>query len=293
MFLAPLLLSGLLGCVIDRTGQSATDQMHRELADHGRRVRELEVVSEDMSRRVGQMEEVTRARGQEEILKMETMEQLRQEVAHIRGDFEVLQHEYGTYEQAGLGYQQDSDYRMSYVEDRVGQLEKSLGVKTPPPPVRDPSTGGVVAVDPAAPVDPTAVTPPPLDPAVEAAVASTPEEVFALVAKNLEAGNGGVARAIAKRFVQDNPKSDRVAEAYYRIAESWQNEADYKTAAAAFQLVADKYADSTWAPWSVLRVGECFSALGDKDTAKLFWSDVVQRYPKSKAAKEAKSLLQK
>lgn len=288
MILAPLLLA----CVIDRTGQSSTDQMRRELADHGRRVRELEVVSEDMSRRVGQMEEVTRARGQDEILKMETMEQLRQEVAHIRGDFEVLQHEYGTYEQAGIGYQQDSDYRMAYVEDRVGQLEKSLGVKTPPPPVRDPSTGGVATVDPTVAANPT-VVPSVADPVVEPALAATPEEVFALIAKNLEEGNGGVARAIARRFVQDNPKSDRVAEAHYRIAESWQNEADYKTAAAAFQLIADNHADSTWAPWSVLRVGECFSALGDKDTAKLFWSDVVQRYPKSKAAKEAKSLLQK
>ncbi len=283
MFLAPLLLA----CVLDRTGQSATDTMRRELADHGRRVRELEVVSEDMSRRVGQMEEVTRARGQEEILKMETMEQLRQEVARIRGDFEVLQHEYGTYEQAGIGYQQDSDYRMSYVESRIGQLEKSLGVKVPPPPARDPSTGGIVAP----PTTPTGPTGPTTDP--EPPVASTPEEVFALIGKNLEDGNGGVARAIAKRFIQDNPTSDRVAEAHYRVAESWQNEADYKAAAAAFLVVSDKYPQSTWAPWSVLRIGECFAALGDKDNAKLFWTDVIQRYPKSKAAKEAKTQLGK
>ncbi|MDP2312824.1 MAG: tetratricopeptide repeat protein [Pseudomonadota bacterium] len=287
MILVPLLVA----CVIDRTGQSATDQMHRELADHGRRVRELEVVSEDMSRRVGQMEEVTRARGQEEILKMETMEQLRQEVAHIRGDFEVLQHDYGTYEQAGVGFQQDSDFRMSYTESRVAALEKSLGMKTPPAPVRDPSTGAVTGADPLATVDPsgTPTGTPTVTPTPEPPVTSTPEEIFALIGKNLEEGNGGVARAVAKRFIQDNPKSDRVAEAYYRIAESWQNEADYKTAAAAFQLVADKYPESTWAPWSVLRVGECFAALGDKATAKLFWADVIQRYPKSKAAKEAKA----
>lgn len=283
MFLAPLLLA----CVLDRTGQSATDTMRRELADHGRRVRELEVVSEDMSRRVGQMEEVTRARGQEEILKMETMEQLRQEVARIRGDFEVLQHEYGTYEQAGIGYQQDSDYRMSYVESRIGQLEKSLGVKVPPPPARDPSTGGIVAPL----TTPTGPTGPITDP--EPPVASTPEEVFALIGKNLEDGNGGVARAIAKRFIQDNPTSDRVAEAHYRVAESWQNEADYKAAAAAFLVVSDKHPQSTWAAWSVLRIGECFAALGDKDNAKLFWTDVIQRYPKSKAAKEAKTQLGK
>jgi len=287
VFLAPLFLA----CVLDRTGQSATDTMRRELADHGRRVRELEVVSEDMSRRVGQMEEVTRARGQEEILKMETMEQLRQEVARIRGDFEVLQHEYGTYEQAGIGFQQDSDYRMTYVESRIGQLEKSLGVKVPPPPARDPSTGGVATVGPTGPSGTTGPTDTQPDPV--APVATTPEEVFALIGKNLEEGNGGVARAIAKRFIQENPTSDRVAEAHYRVAESWQNEADYKAAAAAFLIVSDKYPQSTWAPWSVLRIGECFAALGDKDNAKLFWTDVIQRYPKSKAAKEAKTQLGK
>lgn len=274
----------LLACVIDRTGQSATDQMRKELADHGRRLRELEVVSEDMSRRVGQLEEVTRARGQEEILKMETMEQLRAEVAHIRGDFEVLQHEYGDYESAGIGFQQDTDYRMVYLETRVQGLEKSLGVKAPAPPTRDPSTG-------------TITTPPPTSATVttpEATeTAKTPEEYFALIEKNLAEGNGGVARAVAKRFIDAEPKNDRVAEAYYRIAESWQNEGNFQEAAAAFKTVVDRYAQSTWAPWSILRIGECFASLDQKDTARLFWQDVVQKYPKSKAAKEAKTLLGK
>lgn len=277
----------LLACVIDRTGQSATDTMRKELADHGRRLRELEVVSEDMSRRVGQLEEVTRARGQEEILKMETMEQLRAEVAHIRGDFEVLQHEYGDYESAGIGFQQDTDYRMVYLETRVVGLEKSLGLKAPSPPTRDPSTGTVTAP----PVDPAVTTP--TTPAPTDAGARTPEEFFALIEKNLAEGNGGAARAIAKRFIESDPKNDRVAEAYYRIAESWQNETNFQEAAAAFKTVVDRYPQSTWAPWSILRIGECFASLDQKDTARLFWQDVVQKYPKSKAAKEAKTLLGK
>lgn len=274
----------LLACVIDRTGQSSTDQMRKELADHGRRLRELEVVSEDMSRRVGQLEEVTRARGQEEILKMETMEQLRAEVAHIRGDFEVLQHEYGDYESAGIGFQQDTDYRMVYLETRVQGLEKSLGVKAPAPPTRDPSTGTITAPPP---TSATVTTPEATE------TAKTPEEYFALIEKNLAEGNGGVARAVAKRFIDAEPKNDRVAEAYYRIAESWQNEGNFQEAAAAFKTVVDRYSQSTWAPWSILRIGECFASLDQKDTAKLFWQDVVQKYPKSKAAKEAKTLLGK
>lgn len=291
-----MLLTLLLACVIDRTGQSATDTMRRELADHGRRVRELETISEDMARRVGQLEEVTRARGQEEILKMETMEQLRQEVARIRGDFEVLQHEYGTYEQAGIGYQQSTDYQLAYIDSRVAQMEKSLGLKPPAPPARDPSTGAIV-VDPAAAAagtpGATSTAPVATPEAPEASGPKTVEEFFALIEKNLAEGNGGVARAVAKRFVDANPKSDRVPEAYYRIAESWQNEANFAEAAQAFNLVAEKYPQSSWAPWSMLRVGECFAALGEKDKARLFWDAVVEKYPKSKAAKEAKTQLAK
>lgn len=277
------LLPLLLACVIDRTGQSMPAKMQNELADHDRRIREMEIVSEDMSRRLGQLEEVTRARGQDEILKMETMEQLRQEVARIRGDFEVLQHEYATYEQAGLGFQSDTDTRVGWMESRVAQVEKSLGLKPPPPP----GAAGTVVTTPTTPTTPTTAVEP------ETAPPATPEETFKLLEKNLAEGNGGAARAVAKRFVTEHASHDRVPEAYYRIAESYQNEGDFKSAAGAFQVVVDKYPKSTWAPWSVLRQGECFEALGEKASAKIFYEDVVRLYPKSKAAKEAKEHLGK
>jgi len=283
----------LLGCVMDRTGTSATEAMRRELADHDTRVSELEAVSEDMARRIGQLEEVTRARGQEEILKMETMEQLRSEVARIRGDFEVLQRDYQTYEQAGLGYQVDADWRMGYAEQRIVALERSLGVKPPAPPARDgsaPVADGGAPAGPTADATPTDTTPAAPDAEAPAAPMSA-DEFFALIAKNLTEGKGAAARAVAQRFVAENPKSDRVPEALYRIAESYQNESDYPSAATAFQEVVDEWPKSTWAPWAVLRQGECFAALGKTKEARLFWSDVVAKYPSSKAAKEAKAHL--
>lgn len=279
--LLPLLLGG---CVLDRTGKSAPEAMRLEMADHARRVAELEAVSEDLSARLAQLEEVTRARGQEEILKMETMEQLRQEVARLRGDLELLQHDYTTYEAAGIGFQEDSDYRMAYAEQRVAALEKTLGLKPPAPPAR----GGAVAETPPTPDAGGGTTPPP---EVAPTAPSTPEEIFALITNHLQAGNGAAARAVANKFIAENPKGDRVAEAYYRIAESYQNESDWQSAAAAFQVVVDRYPDSSWAPWSLLRQGECFEALGKKDAARLFWQGVIDKYPKSKAAKEAKARL--
>jgi tol-pal system protein YbgF len=94
---------------------------------------------------------------------------------------------------------------------------------------------------------------------------------------------------VARRFVAAYPKHDRLGEAYYRIAESFQNEQDFKQAAGAFQDVLDKAGTSTWAPWSLLRQGECFEGLGRPSDARIFYCDVLKKYPKSKAAKEAKA----
>lgn len=276
---------GLLGCVLDRTGQSATAEYDRELSAQQSRVRDLESLGEDVGRRVAQLEEVTRARGQEDILKMETVEDLRGEVAKMRGEVETLDHDYRTFETASLGAQTDVDGRLLYLEVRVAALEKSLGLKPPP----RPGSEALVATPPEAPVGTGTGSGTPEVPTTPDGPELTPEESFGLVTQHLEAGNAEAARAVARRFIETHPKDDRVPEALYRIAESYQNAGDYKAAAAAFQAVLDDAPTSTWAPWSLLRQGECFEGLGRAKDATVFYCDVVRKYPKSKAAKEAKS----
>ena len=165
--------------------------------------------------------------------------------------------------------------------------ESGRQMQAPPPPPKD----GAATDTPTADAAPTTTTPPEGTPAEPAPAATTPDDYFGLITQNLQEGKGAAARAVANRFLAENPKSDRAPEALYRIAESYQNESAYADAATAFQVVIDKYATSTWAPWSMLRQGECFEAMGKKAEAKLFWEDVVRKYPKSKAAKEAKTHL--
>jgi tol-pal system protein YbgF len=264
----------LLGCVLDRTGQSATERMHQQLRDHDQRVAQLETTSTDLLRRISQMEEVTRSLGQDQLTRLETMESLRTEVASLRGQLDVLQHDFGVTRDAGAGFQTDADSRLGTVEERIQNLENKLGIKAP-------EAGSKPTPNPEVPVAAPAPAPAP----------TTPEEVFALIEKNIEGGDTAAARVVAQTFIQDNPKSDRVPEAYYRIAAAWQKEGAYKDAAAAYQLVVDKYKDTSWTPWAMLRQGECFAALGRRDAAEIFWNDVVRSYPKSKAAKEAKTRL--
>ena len=64
----------LLGCVLDRTGQSITTAMRNEIIQNGSQIENLERQFDRLESRVSQVEDITRARGQEEIMNMESME---------------------------------------------------------------------------------------------------------------------------------------------------------------------------------------------------------------------------
>lgn len=82
--------------------------------------------------------------------------------------------------------------------------------------------------------------------------------------------------------------------AQYLIGESYFAEGQFQQAAAAFNDVRKKYPKSkTWAPGAILRLGMCFERLGLNDDAKLFYQNVVSKYPRHPAGKEAKRLLKK
>jgi tol-pal system protein YbgF len=277
---AALLLGG---CVMDRTGQSATEQYKRELSKQGTRVANLEGQFDRMDDRVSELQELTRARGQEEIMRMESLDQVRQEVARMRGDFEVLQHDYSQKSADGVARDEDYSFRVAWLEARAEQLEKSLGVKTPPAPkplaLATAGEGGAGAVEPEVPAVPEGVT--------------EPAALMKLAEEHLAAGREKAAEAVLNRFLELHPKDERAAEAHYRRAEAAFNAQDFPSAVLRFQMVIDNYKNSTWAPWAMLRQGECFESQGQKDNARLFYEDVVRLWPKSKAAKEAKTKMGK
>lgn len=290
---APLIAILLAGCVLDRTGQSATEAYKREMALHATRITAIEASLKESETRVRQLEEVTRARGQEEIMRMETVDQVRNELARIRGELEVFQHNRGVETEFQGKFQEDVDFRMSYLEARAAALEKALGVQAPAPPEKRAASviaaaGGTsdsstttVSGNPTPGTDTNAASEP---------VATTPDEVFTLAQTHLAESRNKAARAVFERFIAQFPKDERVPEARYRAAQTLYNEGDYQKAILGFQEVLDKHGTSPWASWAMLRQGQCFESLGQKQNALVFYDDVIRLYPKSKAAKEAKTL---
>lgn len=299
------LYAALLGaCVLDRTGQSATEAFRRDLATHGAQIQALNEAADKADARLGQLEELTRARGQDEILKMDTMEQVRAEVANLRGEVEVLSHSYEQTSKTSGAQSADLQFRLDWLENRAEALEKSLGLKTPPPPnaaasalgvgtsstSATPSASAAVASQPNVAGGAAPVTATPVETEV---VASDPESLMKLAEEHLAGGREEAAEAVLNRFLKEYPNHERVAEAHYRLAEAKFNAKNYPAAVVAFQRVIDDYKESPWASWAMLRQGECFEAQGQSKNAKLFYEDTIRLYPKSKAAKEAKTRLGK
>lgn len=286
-----LLLAGLAsGCVLDRTGRSASDELHRKLLLQESRTGNLETMAQNLNDRVGQLEELTRARGQEEILRMETLDQVRTEVAHLRGEVEVLQHDLGKRVTDGQARADDAAFRLQWLEDRAAQLEKSLGLKPTPAPKSALVDGGGAAEPAATPEAASGgeAAPPEASSSADEAV-TEPKAMLDLAKKHLAEARPKAAEAVLLRFIEQHPKDPNLAEARYRLAEASFNTKDYKLALQRFQEVLDKHPNSPWAPWALLRQGECFENQGQKQNAKIFYEDLVRMYPKSQAAKDAKA----
>ena len=131
------LLTGLLaapGCVLDRRGQSASARYERELKMQGARLSSLEQQFDDLDGRLTRVEELTQARGEQDLVKLQTLEQVRAEIARLRGEVELLRHDVDTHNGDAGRRLEDAAFRLAWLETRAEQLEKSLGLAPPPPP---------------------------------------------------------------------------------------------------------------------------------------------------------------
>ncbi|MED5370440.1 MAG: tetratricopeptide repeat protein [Myxococcota bacterium] len=269
-----------LACVLDRTGQSATAAYERELALQATHTEALESEAQTLQRRVDQLEEINRYRGQQEAEKLENLDQVQTELQKLRGAIEEAEFAAEQAAEQRSALDEDVAFRLEYLELRVAELERQLGLEPPQPPGE---TGLEVGED--GEVLNSDGTP------SEVELPTEPAELLAKAEDALAANKPAVARALLERLLREAPKDPLAAKARYRLAESWYNEKQYQRAILAFEDVVSKHPDSDWAPWAMVRQGECFQELGQRAEAELFWQDVVDRYPGTQAAKDAKALL--
>lgn len=280
----------LTACVWDRTGQSMTTALRRQVQNNSVELEQIQVKVQSINARIVQLEEVTRSRGRDEILKMENMDDLRTELANLRNDVEMMGYATQKQEQSFVALTEDSAFRLEVLEERASTLEKELGLSgsTPTPKKEEKPNSSISTEKTKEDTQPSNDSQAPKPEEVP-----TAQDLLTKAKDHLSAGREVAAEVALRKHFSLYPKDKTNLEALYRYAEASFNRKKYQEAATRFQDVLNVNSNSPFAAWSLFRQGECFAELGDGESAKAFYEDVITDYPKSKAAKEAKKKLSK
>jgi tol-pal system protein YbgF len=147
-----------------------------------------------------------------------------------------------------------------------------------------PKSADSAAAAPAA----AATTPAPSAPSSRNAEA---DRTFATALAKLRTGDEGQAALEFTEFVAQYPTHPQAAVAQNHIGEAYYRQRDYKQAMVEYQKTVDGYTQAAQVAEALLRIGLCQRALGDGAHAKSTWEQLVKQFPKSDAARQARTLL--
>jgi tol-pal system protein YbgF len=164
----------------------------------------------------------------------------------------------------------------------------------PTPAPAPPPTPAPAPTPPAAAVpEPKPAAPIPAAPASGRTPSSNAEadRIFAAALARLRAGDEGQAALEFTEFVAQYPTHPQAAVAQNYIGEAYYRQREYRQAMGEYQKTVDNYTQAAQVSEALLKIGLCQRALGDGASAKATWEQVVKRFPKSDAARQARTLL--
>ena len=164
----------------------------------------------------------------------------------------------------------------------------------PTPAPAPPPTPALAPTPPAAAVpEPKPAAPIPAAPASGRTPSSNAEadRIFAAALARLRAGDEGQAALEFTEFVAQYPTHPQAAVAQNYIGEAYYRQREYRQAMGEYQKTVDNYTQAAQVSEALLKIGLCQRALGDGASAKATWEQVVKRFPKSDAARQARTLL--
>jgi len=109
--------------------------------------------------------------------------------------------------------------------------------------------------------------------------------------KTAASGNYTGAIAIYEKYITDNPKDPKIADYSYRLAELYFIAGRYKEAIIRFEDYRARYPDHSKIPASYLKEAIAFEKIGDRKSRDILLKMLMDKYPNSKEAQEAKKIL--
>jgi tol-pal system protein YbgF len=258
--LAAVALAGVFVTLSARAALFDDDEARKRIEATNQRLTQVQKQLDD---RITALETQLKSQGLVELFSQ--VEQMRADVARLRGQIEVL-----VYEQE----QQQKRQRDLYVDldSRLRKLEGGPG----------PAAGGGEAPPPA-----TAMTPPaPTGPA-----ASNEQRAYDIALDQFKAGSYPAAIAGFSAFVKTFPKSALAPSAQYWMGNAQYAQRDFRGAIATQRQLIAAYPDSLKVPDAMLNIAAAQLDVGDAAAARRTLEDILAKYPKSDAAIKAKQRL--
>jgi tol-pal system protein YbgF len=115
------------------------------------------------------------------------------------------------------------------------------------------------------------------------------KEFLALAQEKAKAGDVLVARQLFSEFMKKWTKDPLAGEAHFGLGETYFTESKCREALFEYGKVVQDFPKTASAPDAYLRSSDCFQKLKMKEESRLALEELVKGYPKSDAAKTAKT----
>jgi len=248
----------------------------------------LSAVQRQLEDRLTALEQQLKSQGLVDLFNQ--TEQMRGDIAKLRGQIEVLTYELEQAQKRQRDLYVDLDSRLRKIETA------STAAAQPPVDAAPPAAGpagapplnpsGVPAPSAGAPVAPV---PGALPPRTVDAVGE--QRAYDAALDQFKRGDYGGAITAFGNFVKSYPRSPLASSAQYWVGNAQYARRDYRGAIAAQRQMLQTYPDSSKAPDAMLNIASAQADLNDNAAARRTLEELIAKYPQSEAATKARQRL--
>jgi tol-pal system protein YbgF len=253
----------------------------------------LSAVQRSLEDRLSALEQQLKAQGLVDLFNQS--EQMRNDLAKLRGQIEVL-----TYELEQAQKRQKDLY--VDLDTRLRKLESTAAASTTQPPAdAAAAASGGPGANPAGvpPTNPSGVPVPSAGGPMAPVVGAPPRTVDAVAEQRaydaaldqFKRGDYGGAITSFNAFLKTYPRSPLASSAQYWIGNAQYARRDFRGAIATQRQLLQAYPDSSKAPEALLNIASAQSDLNDNGAARRTLEELIRNYPQSEAATKARQRL--
>ncbi|HEY2970749.1 MAG TPA: tol-pal system protein YbgF [Casimicrobiaceae bacterium] len=233
----------------------------------------VDQLESSLNARLGTLETTIKSQGLVELL--HDVEQIKADIAKLRGQYEVLTYEL---EQA---QKRQRDLYLD-LDGRLRKLESAAAPAATGPPAADSTPATSAGASPAGT---------PARPLASAADIVTEQRAYDAALDQFKTGNYAAAAASFQAFARANSRSPLAPSALYWAGNAQYALKDFRTAIATQRQLMAMYPDSQKVPDAMLNIASCLTELGDAGGARRTLEDLVAKYPSAEAAGKARQRL--